>query len=67
MSEPKFLAIVTRLTERRFSAGAEVPGDIYQFECEAFFVRAETSGSIYPCECEALFDQNRNSWRYFAV
>ena len=40
-AEPKFLAIITRLSARRFPARTEIPGSVAQFEREAFFGQSQ--------------------------
>ena len=42
----EILAIVTNLNARRSSVRTEFPGDIYQFECEAFVGQNQISWQI---------------------
>ena len=46
--EPKSLAVSTSPNERRFSARTATPGNIYQFECEAFFGQNQNSWRYVP-------------------
>ena len=65
--EPQPLAIFTNLNARRYSVRTEVPGNTYQFKCEAFSVRTEIPGDISQAEREAFFGQNQNPCRYLPI
>ena len=62
-SEPEFLAIFINLNARRYSAGTEIPGNSYQFECEVFVSQNQISQFDY----EVFVGQDQNSWRRFLV
>ena len=47
-SEQEFLAIFIDLNARRCSAGTEVPGNSYQFECEVFVSQNQNSWRYLP-------------------
>ena len=47
-SGPKIPAIFSNFNARRFSVRTELPGDIYQFECEAFFGQNQSPWRYLP-------------------
>ena len=47
MSGPKYLAVLTNLNARRFSARTEIPGGIYHFGCVAFFRSEPKSLAVF--------------------
>ena len=53
--EPKFLAVFTSLKARRFSVRTNIPGDIYQFECEAFFSQGRNSWRYFPVYMRGVY------------
>ena len=46
--EPKFLVMFSSLNARRFAARTKIPGDVFQFDCEAFFGQDRNSWRYLP-------------------
>ena len=52
--EPNFLAVVTGLNAGRFSVRAEIPSDISQLKCEAFFGLNQSVWRYFPVWARGL-------------
>ena len=54
-SGPKFLAIFPRLYARCYSVWTEIPGEIYQFKCEACSSQHRNSWQYLPVQIRGVF------------
>ena len=63
-SEPKFLAIVTSLNARCFSARAKIRGNISRFKCEAFVSQNRNPGRYLPLWMRGVF---RSEPKFLAI
>ena len=63
--EPQSLAIFTNLNARRYSVRTEVPGNTYQFKCEAFFGQNRNSWRYFPIWTRGAFRSEPKSLSVF--
>ena len=54
-AEPKFLGIFTSSNAMRFSVRIEVPGDVYQFECEVSVGQKQNPWRYFPVWMRGVF------------